>query len=154
MLFRSLPYRTEPDWEDNEYNEFYNHTIFFPANTDETSQDFPDFSNILNEVTIKPCAQVTGVTLNKTELSLTNGGREQLIATVSGTDLEDADRAVSWSSSNEAVATVDARGIVNAVGTGTAVITAASSVDGSISDACTVTVVEPSVPIEIGRAHV
>ncbi len=51
-----------------------------------------------------------------------------------------SDYGVTWSSSDEAVATVDENGVVTAHSRGTAVITAASVLDPGVTAACTVTV--------------
>ena len=53
---------------------------------------------------------VTGVTLNKTSISLVPGKGETLTATVTPADA--TNKNVTWKSSNEAIATVDANGIV------------------------------------------
>lgn len=72
--------------------------------------------------------------MNKSALTLAEGSNETLTATVS---LTDADGAVSWSSNNTSVATVDSNGKVTAVASGTATITATI---GSKSATCTVSV--------------
>ena len=77
---------------------------------------------------------VTGVTLNKTTLSLVNGNSETLTATVAPANA--TDKTVSWSSSNTSVATVS-DGTVTAKGVGTTTITATA---GGKSATCTVTV--------------
>ena len=82
-------------------------------------------------------AAVTGVTLNKTELTLEAGESETLTATVQPRNAEN--KAVNWSSSNEAAATVDASGKITAVAEGAAVITATTA-DGGKTATCTVTV--------------
>lgn len=65
------------------------------------------------------------------------GGDLILNATVSPAE---AKQTIQWSSSNKDVATVDpSTGIVTAVGSGTAIITA-RSVDGGFTDTCTITV--------------
>ena len=84
-----------------------------------------------------PAIHPTGVTLNKTELSLTVGSSEQLTATVAPAEADN--KSVTWTSSNPAVATVDASGNVTAVGTGTATITVTTA-DGGKTATCTVTV--------------
>ena len=77
----------------------------------------------------------TGITLDKTELTLTAGDVETLTATVTPTDTTDT---VVWESSKPAVATVNpATGEVTAVAPGEAVITAKA---GSVSAACNVKV--------------
>lgn len=80
---------------------------------------------------------VTGVTLNKTTLSLTKDSTETLTATVSPDNA--TNNAVTWSSSNPFVATVDANGKVTAVAKGSATITA-TTVDGGFTATCSVTV--------------
>lgn len=72
---------------------------------------------------------VTSVTLNKNTLSLEVGGSETLIATVLPTDA--TNKNVIWSTSNNSVATVNSAGLVNAVSSGTATITATSQYDGT-----------------------
>ncbi|RAV06471.1 family 43 glycosylhydrolase [Paenibacillus sp. YN15] len=83
---------------------------------------------------------VTGVSLNQTNAHLyTNYGSPtvQLTATVEPADA--ADKTVTWSSSNSAVATVDENGLVTVHTAGTAVITVTTA-DGSYTATCTVTV--------------
>ena len=85
----------------------------------------------------------TGVTLDKTELSLTEGASASLTAAVTPADTTDK---LAWTSSNEDVATVK-DGTVTAVKAGTAIITAAC---GSAKAECTVTVsAAPAGPISV-----
>ena len=91
--------------------------------------------NIIERCTVNVLArEATGISLDRTSLSLNVGDTETLTATVEPEDVSYP--AVSWSSDNEAVATVSG-GEVKAVSAGTAVITAKS---GSLSAECTVTV--------------
>lgn len=69
----------------------------------------------------------TGLTLDKSLVSLNGGEQVQLTATV---EPADAISAVEWTTSNSNVATVNSNGMVTAVGSGDAVITAAT-LDGS-----------------------
>ena len=78
---------------------------------------------------------VSGITLNHTEASLVEGETLTLKATVSPDDA--TDKTVTWTSSNESVATVDNNGVVTAVAAGTATITATA---GDYSATCVVTV--------------
>ena len=80
---------------------------------------------------------ITGISLNKSTTSLTEGESETLTATIAPSNAT-GDKTVKWSSSNEAVAAVDSNGKVTAKKAGTAVITATSSNGKSAS--CTVTV--------------
>ena len=80
---------------------------------------------------------VTGVSLDKSTLTLTEGQTAALTATVAPADA--ADKTVVFTSGNNAVATVDNSGKVTAVGKGTAVITVKTN-DGGFTAQCTVTV--------------
>ena len=80
--------------------------------------------------------EVTGVALNKTEASIEVGATESLTATVSPENA--SDKAVTWSSSDETVATV-ADGVVTAVKVGTATITVTTANGKTATCAITVT---------------
>ncbi|WP_171717312.1 Ig-like domain-containing protein [Paenibacillus phytohabitans] len=80
---------------------------------------------------------VTGVTLNQDSLILKAGSSGQLIATVQPDNA--SNKAVTWSSSDENIATVNAEGWVTAVAEGTAVITV-TTVNGGFTATSTVTV--------------
>ncbi|MBQ2675079.1 MAG: InlB B-repeat-containing protein [Prevotella sp.] len=79
---------------------------------------------------------VSGVTLDKTSLTLNQGASETLTATVAPSNA--LDKSVTWSSSNTSVATVS-NGKVTAVGAGTATITVKTN-DGGKTASCNVTV--------------
>ena len=85
----------------------------------------------------KDVVAVTGVTLNKTSLNL--GPTESSTLTVTIKPSSASNKGITWSSSNEAVATVDANGKVIAKKDGTAVITVTTK-DGSYTATCNVTV--------------
>ena len=83
---------------------------------------------------------VTGVILDKGSITLyTNRtpGSSQLTATVAPEDA--TDKSVTWSSDNEAVATVDENGLVTAVAKGSATITVTTA-DGNFTATCTIMV--------------
>lgn len=86
-------------------------------------------------------AQKTAVTVSPKTASLTVGQTLQLDKKI--TPAEDAGKKVSWSSGSDAVATVDANGLVTAKSEGTAVITVKVA-DSDASDTCTVTVTKSS----------
>ena len=66
----------------------------------------------------------TSIKLNKANLSLTNGASETLTATINPSNA--TNKTISWTSSNTKVATVN-NGVVKAISTGTAIITAKSN---------------------------
>lgn len=80
---------------------------------------------------------VTGVTLNTDTLSLTPGSSGQLTATIAPSTA--TNKNVTWTSSNNNVATVDSTGRVTAVAAGTTTITATTT-DGNYVATCSVTV--------------
>ncbi len=92
---------------------------------------------LTGDVTGTVIYKVTGVSLNMTELTLTEGDSETLTASIEPTDA--TNQKVTWSSSAPDVARVDASGNVTAVAKGTATITAATE-DGGKTATCTVKV--------------
>ncbi|MBE7003429.1 MAG: Ig domain-containing protein [Ruminococcaceae bacterium] len=82
----------------------------------------------------------TDVTLSEALLDLTYGGSKTLIATVEPDDA--THQSVTWASSAEGIATVDASGKVTAVSPGTATITATAD---DKTATCTVTVSPKSI---------
>jgi len=80
-----------------------------------------------------PIIAVTGISLDKTTLSLSVGENYTLTATVTPTNA--TDRAVTWTSSNNSIASVDNNGKVTAIAAGTVTITAKA---GNETATCTV----------------
>lgn len=92
----------------------------------------------------------TGITLDQTSLEMNSGTTAQLTATLSP---EGAFGNVTWSSSDESVATVDAYGVVTAVAGGTCTITATAG--GSLKTAtCSVTVKQLVQSITLSQTKV
>ncbi len=87
---------------------------------------------------------VTKITLNETTLTLVEGGTATLTATVEPDNVPD--KTVTWSSSDEKVATVDKDGVVTAVAEGTATITATA---GDKTATCKVTVTKAEESVEV-----
>ncbi len=81
--------------------------------------------------------KVTGVTLNKTSLTLREGATDTLVATVAPDNA--ADKSVYWISSDTAVVTVDQTGKVTAVKVGRATVTVETT-DGKKTATCVVSV--------------
>lgn len=86
---------------------------------------------------------VTGVTLDKAELTLEKGSTGTLTATVAPQNA--TNNTVTWSSSNPEFVTV-ANGTVTAVSAGTATITVTTA-DGNHKATCTVTVIPKTVQV-------
>ena len=90
---------------------------------------------------------VTGVTLLPTSATLTLGETETVTLIPTVLPAEATDKSVTWSSSDEAVATV-ADGVVTAVAAGTATITVTTT-DGAKTATCAVTVAEPTYTVTV-----
>lgn len=110
---------------------------FSNENGESEKVDVPAFKT-------KPIA-VTGVTLDKTTLSLQEGATGNLVATVAPSTA--TDKTVTFASSDAEVATVDNTGKVTAVKAGNADITVTTK-DGNKTAKCTLTVTEPAVEPE------
>lgn len=87
---------------------------------------------------------VTGVSLNKSSVTLEIGETAQLTAAVSPSGA--ANKTVTWSSGNTGVATVSSNGLVTAKSAGSATITVTSNNGKTAS--CTVTVNSPKQPFD------
>ena len=96
-----------------------------------------DGGTLTGDVTGTVNYKVTGVSLDKTSLELTEGETARLTATVEPSNA--TNKGVTWESSNTSVATVDANGLVTAVGTGATNITVTTD-DGGKTATCMVTV--------------
>ena len=94
--------------------------------------------NLKAETKVTVTTNVEGITLNKTEGVLTVGNTVTVTATVTPDTATNA--SVTWSSSDEAIATVDSEGKITAVAPGTATITATSDSNPDASAAYAVTV--------------
>lgn len=86
----------------------------------------------------------TGVSISPDSKTLNKGETVQLTATVLPTDA--TDKTVTWSSSNNDIASVDNKGKVTAVGPGTATITATANDGSGKAASCRITVNEPYTP--------
>lgn len=90
--------------------------------------------------TATPKVEVTGLTLSNTALNVRQGNDVTLTATIVPADADV--KTVTWSTSNEAIATVS-NGVVHAVTPGDVTITATSTDNPEIKATCTVTVLAP-----------
>ena len=84
---------------------------------------------------------VNSISLDFSTLALKTGEEHQFIPTV---EPENAlDKTVTWTSSDETIATVNENGLVTAKSAGTVVITATSNYDPTISSTCHIIVTDP-----------
>lgn len=83
--------------------------------------------------TVRQVITATGVTLNKSSLSLDVGQSERLTATVAPANA--TNKNINWRSSNANVATVDSNGNVKAVGPGSANISATTQSGNKVATA-------------------
>ena len=107
-------------------------TAHTPSECDITSTLLQDGAEIAVKTThVNAFYAVEGITLDKTEGILNVGNTVTITATVAPEVATNP--AVTWSSSDESVATVDETGKITAVATGNATITATSEDDSSVS---------------------
>ena len=136
---------TPPTWNDiamfttNVYN---NSPLYVPLGSElayMSDQCWGQFATIIG-IEIQDEVLATGISLNQLQMNLQAGGTSQLIATV----LPDSttNKVVTWISSNPEIATVDTTGLVTAVASGTATITATTTDGSNLSASCAVTVIE------------
>jgi len=91
---------------------------------------------------------VTGISLDRNSATIKEGEYITLVATVTPSNADN--KSVSWSSSSDAVATVDASGKVTGVKTGSTTITATAA-DGGMKATCSLSVeanLAPSMTVE------
>jgi len=100
--------------------------------------------------TSDPNVYVTGITLNTSTVNLGIGETKQLTATISPTYA--TNKAVSWSSNNPNIVTVDNTGNIRAVGYGSATITCTATDGSGKSATCNVTVIIPVTGITVNPA--
>lgn len=86
----------------------------------------------------------TGVALSESTLNLAMGETRRLYAKVS--PFNASNKAIIYSSSNEAVAAVNPSGFITAVGTGSSVITVKTS-DGTLASSCSVIVTTSDISV-------
>ena len=115
----------------------YSAELYVPASCISAYQSAYYWKNFYNIKEIHTLS--TSIVLNKTSASLKANETLTLVATVLPENA--TDKSVTWKSSNEAVATVDANGKVTAVAVGEATITATTADGSNLSASCKVTVV-------------
>lgn len=102
-----------------------------------STRNFAAFEYLVLTNTNAPVVAVTGVSVSPTTATVGLGTTQQLNATIAPANA--TNQNVIWTSSNTAVATVNASGLVTAVATGTATITV-KTVDGNKTATSAITV--------------
>ena len=120
-------------------------TIYARSNADSTI-------NATCHVVVNPkTIPVTGISLNKSSITLEEKKTETLTATITPSDA--TNKAITWSSSDTTIATVSSTGKVTAKKKGTATITATTN--NGKKATCTVTVIEiPVKSINLDKTNV
>ncbi|HCT92525.1 MAG TPA: hypothetical protein DF613_14280 [Lachnospiraceae bacterium] len=126
------------------WGEVGEHTIKILRTGDKNGSSSGAYVSLDAFIVTNEPVQVTGVNLNAGELRLAKGGSGRLTAAVLPVDA--ANRAVTFTSNNARVATVDEEGTVTAVGAGEAVITATTA-EGRFTAVCIVKVSEAPVGV-------
>ena len=114
-----------------------------PGHVVYKSEGVASSGNVRLDFTYGEYIVVTGITLDRTSVELTEGETTTLVATVAPDDA--TVKMVAWSTSDEAIATVD-NGVVTAVAAGTATITAKA---GDKEATCVVTVEKKEEPLPV-----
>ena len=94
---------------------------------------------------------VTGISLDKTSVTLNTTETYTFVATVDPVDA--SNKSVTWSSSDAAIATVDDKGVLTGIKAGTATITV-TTVDGDFTATCAVTVLQPVTGVSLDKTSV
>jgi len=118
--------------------------------TDETEHPMADYS--FNLVAPSAVIHVEDISVNPTNITLTPENNTVQLNTIV-TPGNATDKSVRWESNNTPVATVDDNGLVTAISTGTAIVTAHTN-DGNFAASCTVTVDFPPAKEYISVADV
>lgn len=125
-------------------NNYDGRTLHVPAGSLETYQADTKWSNYFGSIVEMDPVHATSIALNQANVELTEGGTLQLTATVLPEDA--TDKSVTWATSDEAIATVDQNGLVTALATGMATITATTNDGSELSATCAVHVTSPVTP--------
>ena len=110
-----------------------------------TAQVIMTLGNVTRTYTFRADTEITGISLDKTNITLEEGKTQKLTAKITPSDATQ-DKKITWTSGNTSVATVDEDGVVTAKRAGTVIITATTS-NGKTAT-CKVTVTEPQTEPE------
>lgn len=99
----------------------------------------------------QPIVAVSGITLNKTNLSLIEGEEFTLVPTVTPDNA--TDKSVKWSSGNAAIVTVSAEGVVKALKAGKTIVTA-TTLDQGQAAYCSIDIFEDMSTVTGAATHI
>ena len=116
--------------------------INVPSDSVDDYQNTPGWSDYSDK--INPIVKVESVSVSPTTVTLNVGATTALAATVLPADADN--KNVVWSSSNPAIATVNANGVVTAVAEGNCVITV-TTLDGGKTAQCAATIESATVHV-------
>jgi len=97
-------------------------------------------------------SMVALLTMNHTSLTINSNATAQLSVIVTPSDALNTD--VTWTSSDESVATVDETGLVSAIEGGTCTITATSTDGSDITATCELTVIQMVIRISLNESSI
>ena len=113
-----------------------------------SSKEKPGIKKTIAVTVTEDNVKVTGVSLDKTEMTMKKGANKVLTATVKPSNA--TNKEVTWSSSDKEVAYVNASGKVSAYKAGVATITVKTK-DGGYKATCKVTVTQPVTGIKLSK---
>ena len=121
------------------YLKKFNSHAEYNAFTATTAFILPNVSLCVNEDDLhyNPLVRVSGVTLDKSELSIKEGDTETLVASI--LPYNASNKNIVWSSSDDSIATVSSNGTVSGVAFGNADITVTTE-DGGYTAQCSTSV--------------
>jgi len=106
-----------------------------------------DGSNIEKQIKVTVVQQITNITLDKTKVEINAGEKASIAASVLPANA--GNKKVVWSSSDEKIAKVDQKGMITAVGRGSAVITCVAADGMGAKATCSVTVKQRVTSIKL-----
>lgn len=139
-------------YPDEEYRESYhalfdndtynNATLYVPYGTKQLYQQTREWKKFKNIVEMER-SMVTQITLNATNMEITQRQTFQLSAIVSPSDA--TNKSITWSSSNASIASVDNTGLVSAISVGNAIITCEAQDGSGVKATCNI-IIKPAAP--------
>ena len=124
--------------------------VITPKKVGKTTITVTSSNGITATCTVTVKQHVTSLKLNKTSVTLVKGKTFTLEPTIGPSNA--SEKGVTYTSSNEAVATVSAKGVITAVKGGTATITVKSK-EGNKTAKCKVTVNEPVTGVTLSKTE-